>query len=80
MRTDIESIGIDPVRLRLVLMNIVKIFGLVFIGIATSAPPRSFAAEQGSDVPTWLNRALCQASLCNLWGLSAGWDGQIFRN
>ena len=35
-------------------MNIVKIFGLVFIGIAISAPPRSFAAEQASDVPTWL--------------------------
>ena len=54
MRIDFESIGIDPVRLRLVLMNIVKIFGLVFIGIVTSAPPRSFAAEQASDVPTWL--------------------------
>jgi hypothetical protein len=54
MRIDIESIGIDPVRLRLVLMNVVKIFGLVLIGIATSAPPRSFAAEQASDVPTWL--------------------------
>ena len=51
---DIESVGIDPVRLRFVLMNIVKIFSLVFIGIATSAPPRSFAAEQASDVPAWL--------------------------
>jgi hypothetical protein len=53
MRTDIESIGIDQVWLRLVLMNIVRIVGLVFIGVATSAPARSFAAEQASDVPTW---------------------------
>jgi hypothetical protein len=35
-------------------MNIVKIFGLVFTGIALSALPRSFAAEQVSDVPAWL--------------------------
>jgi hypothetical protein len=42
------------VRLRSVLLNIVKIFRLVFIVIALSAPPRSFAAEQASDVPAWL--------------------------
>jgi hypothetical protein len=45
---------IDPVRLRSVLLNIVKIFSLYFIVIALSASPRSFAAEQASDVPAWL--------------------------
>jgi hypothetical protein len=40
--------------LRSVLLNIVKIFGLFFIVIASSALPRSFAAEQVSDVPAWL--------------------------
>jgi hypothetical protein len=42
------------VRLRSVLLNIVKIFSLFFIVIALSASPRSFAAEQASDVPAWL--------------------------
>ena len=41
-------------RLRSVLLNIVKIFSLFFIVIALSASPRSFAAEQTSDVPAWL--------------------------
>ena len=43
----------EPVQFRSVLLNIVKIFSL-FIIIALSASPRSFAAEQASDVPTWL--------------------------
>jgi len=42
------------VRLRSVLLNIVKIFSLFFIVITLSASPRSFAAEQASDVPAWL--------------------------
>jgi hypothetical protein len=42
------------VRLRSVLLNMVKIFSLFFIVIALSASPRSFAAEQASDVPAWL--------------------------
>ena len=41
-------------RLRSILLNIVKTFGLSFIIIALSALPRSFAAEQASDVPAWL--------------------------
>ena len=41
-------------RLRSVLLNMVMIFSLFFIVIALSASPRSFAAEQASDVPTWL--------------------------
>ena len=39
-------------RLRSVLLNIAKIFSLFLI--AFSASPRSFAAEQASDVPAWL--------------------------
>ncbi|MGC2075254.1 MAG: hypothetical protein WA728_04315, partial [Xanthobacteraceae bacterium] len=41
---------------RSVLLNIVKIFSLfiIVIIISLSASPRSFAAEQASDVPTWL--------------------------
>jgi hypothetical protein len=42
------------VRLRYVLMNGVKIFSLFAIGIALSASPRSFAAEQPPGVPAWL--------------------------
>jgi hypothetical protein len=53
MRVNSESIGIDPVRLRSVVLNIVRTFSLFFIVIALSAP-RPFAAEQASDVPTWL--------------------------
>jgi hypothetical protein len=49
------------VRLRSVLLNIVKIFGVVFIGIALLASPRSFAAEQASDVPAWLRAHVGQA-------------------
>jgi hypothetical protein len=41
------------VRLRSVLLNIVRTFSLFFIVIALSAH-RPFAAEQASDVPTWL--------------------------
>ena len=41
-------------RLKSVLLNIAKIFGLFLIVIAFSASPRSFAAEQASDVPAWL--------------------------
>ena len=41
-------------RFRSTLLNMVKIFGLFFIVIALSASPRSFAAEQASDVPPWL--------------------------
>ena len=41
-------------RLRSVLLNIVKIFSLFFIVIALSASPRSSAAVQASEVPTWL--------------------------
>jgi hypothetical protein len=44
----------EPVQFRSVLLNIVKIFSLFFIIIPLSASPRSFAAEQASDVPTWL--------------------------
>jgi len=47
------SIG-EPVRFRYVLLNVIKILGLVFTIIALSASPRSFAAEQASDVPAWL--------------------------
>jgi len=42
------------VRFRPVLLNIVKIFGLFSIVIASSASPRSFAAEEASDFPSWL--------------------------
>jgi hypothetical protein len=42
------------VRLRSVLLNILKIFGLFFIVMALSASPRSFAGVQASDVPAWL--------------------------
>ncbi len=41
-------------RLRSVLLNTVKIFSLFLIVIAFSASPRSFAADQASDVPAWL--------------------------
>ena len=41
-------------RFRPVLLNIVKIFGLFSIVIASSASPRSFAAEEASDFPSWL--------------------------
>ena len=41
-------------RLRSVLLNILKIFGLFFIVMALSASPRSFAGVQASDVPAWL--------------------------
>ena len=44
----------EPVQFRSVLLNIVKIFGLFFIIILLPASPRSFAAEQASDVPPWL--------------------------
>jgi hypothetical protein len=44
---------IDTVRLRSVLLNIVKVFGL-FITVAISASLQSLAAEQLSDVPAWL--------------------------
>jgi hypothetical protein len=52
-----ESFGrrIDPVRLRSsVLLNIVNIVSLFIIVTALSASPRSFAAEQPSDLPAWL--------------------------
>jgi hypothetical protein len=45
---------IDPVRLRSALLKIVNIFSLFIIVIASSASPRSFAAERPSDVPAWL--------------------------
>jgi hypothetical protein len=35
-------------------VNIVRIFGLFVIVFALSAPARSFAVEQASDVPAWL--------------------------
>jgi hypothetical protein len=41
---------IDPVRLRSILL----ICGLFVITIASLASPRSFAAQQSSDVPAWL--------------------------
>jgi hypothetical protein len=40
----------DPVRLRSILL----ICGLFIITIASLASPRSFAAQQSSDVPAWL--------------------------
>jgi hypothetical protein len=43
---------IDPVRLRSVLVNIVKIFSLIVTALLASS--RSFAAGQVSDVPAWL--------------------------
>ena len=43
-----------PVRLRSLLLIIVNIFSLVIIVIAFLASPRSFAAEEPSDVPAWL--------------------------
>jgi hypothetical protein len=46
---------IDPVWLRSVLLNVVSIFSLFIIVTALSASPRSFAAEQPSDVPAWLS-------------------------
>jgi hypothetical protein len=42
------------VRFRSVVPNIVKIFCLFFIVVASSASSRSFAAEQASNVPPWL--------------------------
>ena len=44
----------DPVRLRSVLLNIVKIFSLFVTVVALSASPRSVAVAQSSDVPDWL--------------------------
>ena len=41
-------------RFRPVILNIVKIFGLFSIVVASSASPRSFAAEEASDFPSWL--------------------------
>ena len=42
-------------RLRSILLNIVKAFSPLFIVIALSALlPRSFGAEQASDLPDWL--------------------------
>jgi hypothetical protein len=46
---------IDPVWLKSLLLNIVNILSLFIIVVALSASPRSVAAEQGSDVPAWLN-------------------------
>ncbi len=40
-------------RLSSVLLKVVLVFGLIFV-IALSALPRSFAAEQPSDIPAWL--------------------------
>jgi hypothetical protein len=54
MRINIESIGIDPVRLRSILLNIITILSLLFIVTALSVSPRTFAAEQASDLPAWL--------------------------
>jgi hypothetical protein len=45
---------IDPVRPNCVLLNIVKIVSRLVIVIALAASPRSFAAEQRSDIPAWL--------------------------
>jgi hypothetical protein len=42
---------IDPARFRSPLLNIASLF---IIGIALSASPRSFAVEQPSDLPAWL--------------------------
>jgi hypothetical protein len=55
MRINSEGMGIDPVRLRSILLKIVQIFSILFIVIAVSASPRSFAVEQASDVPAWLS-------------------------
>ena len=41
-------------RSRSLLLNIVVIVGLFIIVVALSASPRSFAAEQPSDIPAWL--------------------------
>jgi hypothetical protein len=41
--------------LRTFLLNIVNIFSLVTIVIASWAPPQSFAAERSSDIPGWLS-------------------------
>ena len=41
-------------RLRSVLLIIACVFSLFVIVIALLAPPRSFAAQQSSDVPAWL--------------------------
>jgi hypothetical protein len=45
---------IDSVRLSSVLLKFINIFSLSLAVIALSASPRSFAAEQPSDVPAWL--------------------------
>ncbi len=37
------------------IFGILLIFGLLFVVIAFSTSPRSFAAEQASDVPAWLS-------------------------
>jgi hypothetical protein len=41
-------------RSRYLLANIINIFGLFIIVIALSVSPRSFAADQRSDIPAWL--------------------------
>jgi hypothetical protein len=46
---------IDPLQLRSLLLDIVTIVSLiVIIIVAVSGSPRSFAADQSSDVPAWL--------------------------
>jgi hypothetical protein len=47
--------GIDPLPSRSLLLQIATLVGLVIVGlIALSGSPRSFAAEQQSDIPAWL--------------------------
>src|SRR5678815_2728643 len=46
----------DPLQLRSLLLGIINIVSLIIIIVivALSGLPRSFAAEQSSDVPVWL--------------------------
>ena len=46
---------IDPLQLRSLLLGIINIVSLIIVVIiALSSLPRSFAAEQPSDIPAWL--------------------------
>jgi hypothetical protein len=52
-------------QLRYVLLNVVNVFSLFITVIALSASPRSFAAEQPSDVPTWLKAHVGEGETAN---------------
>ena len=50
---DASTGELDPLQLRSLLLNAANIVSLIII-VVLSGSPRSFAAEQPSDVPAWL--------------------------